>query len=293
MRSIFLASSLVAVCEGANIVELAQATPELATLVQAVVAADLVDTLSAPGTFTVFAPTNAAFAALPAGVLDDLLKPENKAALSDILLYHVLGHEFKYGDTPGKIVGGNGYSGNPNIAGVYDSVLGKPLFIDKAGVGALGAQQSFLASNIAADNGVVHIINGVMLPSLVESGRIIDLYSERGSLSEHVLVQEGLCYNRPFNGTAGGGVTGNDQRAFCTESKRFDGEVWKRTVKAYQYSSNDGSCQNPRITDPNHIGVYAQGSNDFQSRVHTSIYNENLIFICPGDAQPGDEQIVV
>jgi len=299
MRSVFLASSLVAVCKGANIVELAEAQPELSTLVAALVAADLVDTLSAPGTFTVYAPTNAAFAALPAGVLDDLLKPENKAALSDILLYHVLGHEFKYGDTPGKIVGGNGYSGNPNIAGVYDSVLGKPLFIDKAGVGALGAQQSFLASNIAADNGVVHIINGVMLPSLVESGRTIDLNSRK----EHVVLQEGLCYNRQFNGTAGGGVTGNDQRAFCTEKKLPDSccdedghritNRYSRTVKAYQYSSNDGSCQNPRIADPNHIGVYAQGSNDFPSLAYVNIDYENLQFICPGDAQPGDEQIVV
>jgi len=297
MRSVFLASSLVAVCNGANIVELAESQPELSTLVAALVAADLADTLSAPGTFTVYAPTNEAFAALPDGVLDDLLKPENKAALSDILLYHVLGHEFKYGDSPGKIVGGNGYSGNPNIAGAYDSVLGKPLFIDSAGVGALGAQQSFVASNIAADNGVVHIINGVMLPSLVESGRTIDLNSRK----EHVVLQEGLCYNRQFNGTAGGGVTGNDQRAFCTEIKlpdiSKDGKIitdrYSRTVKAYQYSSNDGSCQNPRITDPNHIGVYAQGSNDFKSQVHVSIYNENLIFICPGDAQPGDEQIVV
>ena len=299
MRSIFLASSLVAVCEGANIVELAQATPELATLVQAVVAADLVDTLSAPGTFTVFAPTNAAFAALPAGVLDDLLKPENKAALSDVLTYHVLGHEFKYDGSkgPGTIAYGNGYSGNPNIAGAYDSVLGKPLFITKGGVGALGAQQSVLASNIAADNGVVHIINGVMLPSLVESGRSIDLYS----FKEHVVVEEGRCYNRQFNGTSGTGATGNDQRAFCTEVKlpnfydhgHLITDRYSRKVTAYQYSSNDGSCQNPRISDPNHIGVYAQGSNDFPTLTHVGRYNENIEWFCPGDKQPGDEQIVV
>merc|ERR1711898_55071 len=73
-----------------NIVELAQSVDDLSTLVTAVVAADLADTLSSPGPFTVFAPTNEAFAALPAGTLDTLLKPENKNQLVDILTYHVL-----------------------------------------------------------------------------------------------------------------------------------------------------------------------------------------------------------
>merc|ERR1711953_723336 len=73
-----------------NIVELAESVPDLATLVAAVVAGDLVDTLSSPGPFTVFAPTNDAFGALPAGTLDSLLKPENKDQLVDILTYHVL-----------------------------------------------------------------------------------------------------------------------------------------------------------------------------------------------------------
>merc|ERR1712185_275220 len=73
-----------------NIVELAQSVDDLSTLVTAVVAADLADTLSSPGPFTVFAPTNEAFAALPAGTLDSLLKPENKAQLADILTFHVL-----------------------------------------------------------------------------------------------------------------------------------------------------------------------------------------------------------
>merc|ERR1712083_1280560 len=73
-----------------NLVELAQSVDALSTLVAAVVAGDLVDTLSSKGPFTVFAPTNDAFAALPAGTLDTLLKPENKADLVDILTYHVL-----------------------------------------------------------------------------------------------------------------------------------------------------------------------------------------------------------
>merc|ERR1711937_600711 len=73
-----------------NIVELAQSVDDLSTLVTAVVAADLAETLSSPGPFTVFAPTNEAFGALPAGTVESLLKPENKAQLVDILTYHVL-----------------------------------------------------------------------------------------------------------------------------------------------------------------------------------------------------------
>merc|ERR1740130_1042559 len=73
-----------------SIVQIALATPDLSTLVTALKAADLVDTLSGPGPFTVLAPTNEAFAKLPAGVLDNLLKPENKAKLAALLTYHVL-----------------------------------------------------------------------------------------------------------------------------------------------------------------------------------------------------------
>merc|ERR1739845_265212 len=73
-----------------NIVELAQSVDSLSTLVAAVVAGDLAETLSSPGPFTVFAPTNDAFGALPAGTVDTLLKPENKDQLVDILTYHVL-----------------------------------------------------------------------------------------------------------------------------------------------------------------------------------------------------------
>merc|ERR1711937_707675 len=81
-----------------NIVELAQSVDDLSTLVAAVVAADLAETLSSPGPFTVFAPTNEGFAALPEGTLDSLLKPENKAQLVDILTYHVLPAKVLSGD---------------------------------------------------------------------------------------------------------------------------------------------------------------------------------------------------
>jgi len=283
MKSVFLASVFALGCNSANIVELAQSVDELSTLVTAVVAADLVDTLSGAGHFTVFAPTNKAFAALPDGVLDSLLKPEGKAALTDVLLYHVLAQEFKYLDDEGNVARGNGYSGNPNIAGVYNTVNNKPLLIGQSGVGAAGSPQtvSFRGANIIADNGVIHIIDGVMLPSLIESGRIIELTSLSGK-KETVPLQEGLCYHREFNGTSGTGATGNDQRAFCQIKYKASGtRPAVQRIVALQYTSKDGSCTGPRISDPNHIGVFAQGFNEFADHVQTGIYGEILTFNCP------------
>merc|ERR1719454_2784671 len=92
MKSVFAVSFflLLAPAPKLNIVQLAESVKDLSTLVSAVVAADLADTLSSAGPFTVFAPTNEGFAALPAGTVDSLMKPENKDQLADILTYHVL-----------------------------------------------------------------------------------------------------------------------------------------------------------------------------------------------------------
>merc|ERR1712007_7021 len=132
-----------------NIVELAQATTDLSTLVTAVVAGDLVDTLSSPGPFTVFAPTNEGFAALPAGTVDSLLKPENKAQLADILTYHVLGSEVKSTDL--------------KFFQRVPTVEGKNLHVFKNGGSVkVGPSSKDLKNVVAADNlasnGVVHII---------------------------------------------------------------------------------------------------------------------------------------
>jgi transforming growth factor-beta-induced protein len=138
-----------------NIVELAESVKDLSTLVSAVVAADLADTLSSPGPFTVFAPTNEAFAALPPGTLDDLMKPESKATLADILTYHVLSGQFLVKDL--------------DLFQPVKTVEGKPLHIQKWG-GAVQVGPSLTdlkhvtgADNIAS-NGAVHIIDGVLLP---------------------------------------------------------------------------------------------------------------------------------
>ena len=133
-----------------NIVETAQATPDLSTLVAAVTAADLGETLSGDGPFTVFAPTNAAFEALPAGTLDDLLKPENKDKLASILTYHVVASEAMSTDLSDgqKIKTVNGEE-------LTVSIKGDKVMID----GATVAQ-----ADIKTSNGVVHVIDAVMLP---------------------------------------------------------------------------------------------------------------------------------
>merc|ERR1712151_379343 len=84
------AGNIVQLFHGQNLVQLAEGNKDLSTLVAAVVAADLADTLSGSGPFTLFAPTNEGFDKLPAGTVDSLMKPENKAQLADILTYHVL-----------------------------------------------------------------------------------------------------------------------------------------------------------------------------------------------------------
>merc|ERR1712113_796277 len=138
-----------------NIVELAQSVDDLSTLVAAVVAGDLVETLSSPGPFTVFAPTNEAFGALPEGTLDSLLKPENKDQLVDILTYHVL---------PAQVL-----STDLKFFQSVTTVEGKNVHVVKTNKGVfVGPSIKELKTVVGADNlasnGVAHIIDGVMLP---------------------------------------------------------------------------------------------------------------------------------
>ena len=133
-----------------DIVDTAVAADDFETLVAAVQAADLVDTLKGEGPFTVFAPTDAAFAKLPEGTVEELLKPENKDRLVAVLTYHVL---------PGKVMSGD-------IAGQTleaETVEGSPVAIDATdGVTVDGA--SVTAADIEASNGVIHVIDTVILP---------------------------------------------------------------------------------------------------------------------------------
>ena len=133
-----------------DIVDLAVADGRFGTLVAAVQAAGLVDTLKGEGPFTVFAPTDEAFAKLPAGTVEELLKPENKQKLTDILLYHVL---------PGKVAASDVTDGL-----IADSALGTSLFF-KVDMGkAYVNEAQIVTTDIQASNGVIHVIDTVILP---------------------------------------------------------------------------------------------------------------------------------
>jgi uncharacterized surface protein with fasciclin (FAS1) repeats len=141
-----------------TIVDVAVGAGNFTTLVAAVTAADLVETLSGTGPFTVFAPTDEAFAALPAGVLDALLLPENKGVLAQILTYHVVAGQVMAADvTDGDVA----------------TVEGQTVALSTAnGVTVNGA--TVVAADVAASNGVIHAIDAVILPPGVDVAALIN-----------------------------------------------------------------------------------------------------------------------
>ena len=150
----FAVSSLAlsAQAYAADIVDTAIAAGNFKTLVAAVQAAGLVDTLKGAGPFTVFAPTDEAFAKLPAGTVDDLLKPENKDKLVAILTYHVV---------PGKVMAAD-VAGKETMA---KSVQGGEITVNGTnGVKVDGA--TVVQADIVADNGVIHVIDAVIMPKM-------------------------------------------------------------------------------------------------------------------------------
>jgi transforming growth factor-beta-induced protein len=145
--------------EPQTIVDIAVADGRFKTLVAGVQAAGLAETLSGEGPFTVFAPTDEAFASLPAGTLDELLKPENKQQLNDILLYHVV---------PGKVMASDVTGMDGKMA---DTALeGKQLDI-KVDMGNvyLNDNVKIVITDIEASNGVIHVIDAVLLPTTEEA----------------------------------------------------------------------------------------------------------------------------
>ncbi len=145
-----LAFSAIAAKAG-DIVDTAVAADDFNTLVAAVQAADLVDVLKGDGPFTVFAPTDEAFAKLPAGTVEDLLKPENKDQLVAVLTYHVV---------PGKIMSGD-IAGN---TAMVETVQGGKLSVD-ATDGVKIDEANVVTADIVASNGVIHVIDTVVLPN--------------------------------------------------------------------------------------------------------------------------------
>lgn len=134
-----------------DIVDTAAGNQELSTLVTAVKAADLVETLKGDGPFTVFAPTDAAFAKLPEGTLDSLLKPENKDKLQSVLSYHVV---------PNRITAGDIGSGRSMV----ETVEGSDLTVTAMNGSVMVGEAQVVQADIMASNGVIHVIDTVLLP---------------------------------------------------------------------------------------------------------------------------------
>ena len=146
-----------------NIVQNAVNSKDHTTLVAAVKAAGLVDTLSSPGPFTVFAPVNAAFAKLPAGTVESLLKPENKDTLAKVLTYHVV---------PGRMTAVNLMKAVKDGEGEakLKTVAGEDIIVKQAGPGKLSITDSkgdvamVTIADVLQSNGVIHVIDTVLLP---------------------------------------------------------------------------------------------------------------------------------
>lgn len=145
-----------------TIAENASAAPNLTTLVAAVSAAGLVDTLASPGPFTVFAPTNTAFEKLPAGTVGTLVKPENKATLTKILTYHVVAGKLTSKDIVSAIKAGGGSASLTTVAGekISARLSGNSVVITDG----KGSQSAVTTVDVMQSNGVVHVIDSVLLP---------------------------------------------------------------------------------------------------------------------------------
>ena len=147
-----------------NIVQNAVNSKDHTTLVSAVKAAGLVDTLASPGPFTVFAPTNEAFAKLPAGAVQNLVMPENKAQLTKVLTYHVVAGNYSAQDLMHLVHEGHGQAMLKTVQGESLTIeagrRGKGLYV----IDAAGHQARITISNVGQSNGVIHVVNSVLMP---------------------------------------------------------------------------------------------------------------------------------
>ncbi|MFD0765493.1 fasciclin domain-containing protein [Mucilaginibacter lutimaris] len=146
-----------------TIVENAVNSKDHTTLVAAVKAAGLVETLSSAGPFTVFAPTNEAFNKLPKGTVETLVKPENKAALTKILTYHVVGGKVSAADLMAKIKAGKGTAELTTVSGgvLKAMMAGKKIYL----VDEKGGKSWVTIADVNQSNGVIHVVNTVLMPN--------------------------------------------------------------------------------------------------------------------------------
>jgi uncharacterized surface protein with fasciclin (FAS1) repeats len=145
-----------------TIVQNAMNSKDHTTLVAAVKAASLVDTLSGPGPFTVFAPTNEAFDKLPPGTVEMLLKPENKAMLQKVLTYHVVAGKMSAHELMAKVRAGGGKA-------MLTTVEGEPLTVMQSGMklmltDAKGGMSTITIADVNQSNGVIHVVDTVLMP---------------------------------------------------------------------------------------------------------------------------------
>jgi len=168
MKKTILIFAMLTLCFSAvstaqsDVVDVAISSKDHTTLVAAVKAADLVNILKGEGPFTVFAPTNTAFDALPKGTLESLLKPEAKSKLSSILTYHVVAGNFKAADVIAAIKNGDGQFviNNVNGGSLTASLKGNNVILTDAN----GNVATVTATDLKASNGVIHVIDSVVLP---------------------------------------------------------------------------------------------------------------------------------
>ncbi len=146
-----------------DIIDNAVNSADHTTLVAAVKAAGLVDTLKGPGPFTVFAPTNEAFAKLPAGTVDNLLQPENKATLTKVLTYHVVPGRLSASDLKEQIMAGNGQAMLKTVSGgtLIATMQGKNIVVKDE----KGDVSTITIPNVFQSNGVIHVVDTVLLPN--------------------------------------------------------------------------------------------------------------------------------
>lgn len=147
-----------------DIIDNAVNSKDHTTLVAAVKAAGLVETLKGPGPFTVFAPTNEAFAALPAGTVDNLLKPENKATLTSILTYHVVAGDMDAMTLAAAIKAGNGKAELKTVQGgkLWVMMKGKDIMVKDE----KGNVAKVTIADVKQSNGVIHVIDKVLMPGM-------------------------------------------------------------------------------------------------------------------------------
>lgn len=159
---LFLVFSGIANAQTTDVVDVAISSKDHTTLVTAIKAADLVATLKGKGPFTVFAPSNSAFNKLPKGTVETLLKPESKAALVNLLTYHVVAGNLKASDVLAAIKAGKGKAVVKTIQGENLTASlenGKVILTDSK-----GGKATVTATDLAASNGVIHVIDAVVTP---------------------------------------------------------------------------------------------------------------------------------